>query len=88
MSHFLVQVFQDIALIHEVKVAVMSDLFETLWTVAHQAPLFMGRSRQEYWSGLLFPPPGEPRTPVSPALAGGFFTTELPGKPKPQFTHL
>ena len=41
MSHFLVQVFQDIALIHEVKVAVMSDVFETLWTVAHQAPLSM-----------------------------------------------
>jgi len=42
-------------------------------------------SRQEYWSGLPFPPPGalpEPGiTPVSPALAGRFFTTEPPGKP-------
>jgi len=48
----------------------------------------MGFSRQEYWSGLLCPPPGdlphpgiEPRSLMSPALAGGFFTTEPPGKP-------
>ena len=60
----------------------------TLWTVARQAPLSMGFPRQENWSGLPFPPPGdlpdpgmEPVSPVSPALAGGFFTTELPGKP-------
>ena len=45
-------------------------------------------SRQEYWNGLLFPPPGdlpnseiEPESQVSPALAGGFFTTVLLGKP-------
>ena len=57
------------------------QLFETLWTVALQAPLFMGFFRQEYWSGLPFPPPGDlpnprikPTSPVSPALAGGFFT--------------
>ena len=63
-------------------------LFVTPWTVAHQAPLSMGFSRQEYWSGLPFPPPGdlpdsgiEPTSPVSPALAGRFFTTALPGKP-------
>ena len=53
-------------------------------TVACQAPLSMGFSRQEYWSGLPFPPPGDlpdPRIdPVSPALAGRFFTTEPPGK--------
>ena len=51
------------------------QLFATQWTVAHQAPLSMGFSRQEYWSGLPFPPPGElpyPGTePMSPALAGG-----------------
>ena len=54
----------------------------TLWTIAHQAPLFMGFSRQEYWNGLLCPPPGDPHdpgikpsSPVSPALRGGFFTT-------------
>ena len=57
MSHFLVQVFQDIALIHEVKVAVVSDSFETPWTAAHQAPLSMGFSRQEYWSGVPLPSP-------------------------------
>ena len=64
-------------------------LFVTLWTVALQALLFMGFSRQEYWSGLPFSPPGElpdpgfkPMAPMSPALAGGFFTPELPRKPK------
>ena len=35
------------------------QLFATLWTVAHQAPLSMGFSRQEYWSGLPCPPPGD-----------------------------
>ena len=55
----------------------------TLWTIALQAPLSMGFSRQESCSGFPFPPPEdlpdpgiEPR---SPALAGGFFTTEPPG---------
>ena len=50
--------------------------------IAHQASLSMGFSRQEHWSGLLFPPPGdlpnpriEPATSVSPVLAGRFFTT-------------
>ena len=54
----------------------------TLWTIACQATLFMGFSRQEYWSGLPFPLPGdrprpgiEPVSLMSPALAGGFFTT-------------
>ena len=56
-------------------------LFSTLWTVAHQAPLSMGFFRQEYWSGLPSSPPGdlpnpriEPKSLMSPALAGGFFT--------------
>ena len=55
--------------------------------VGHQAPLSMGFPRQEYWSGLPFPPPGnlpdpgmEHRSPASPELAGGFFTTAPPGK--------
>ena len=39
--------------------SVVSDTFVTPWTVAHQAPLSMGFSRQEYWSGLPFPLPGE-----------------------------
>ena len=55
----------------------MSNSFVTPWTVAHQVPLSRVFSRQEYWSVLLFPPPGDlpnPGTePVSPTLAGGFF---------------
>ena len=54
----------------------------TLWTIGFQAPLSMGFSRQEYWSVVPFPPPGdlpdlgtEPASLTSPALAGGFFTT-------------
>ena len=39
--------------------SVSHSLSVTPWTVAHQAPLSMGLSRQEYWSGLLFPPPGD-----------------------------
>ena len=54
-------------------------LFAIPLTVAHQAPLSMGFPRQEYWSGLPFPPPEHlpnPGTePTSPALAGEFFTT-------------
>ena len=63
-------------------------LFATSWTVACQTPLSMGFPRQKYWSGLPFPTPGdlsdpgiEPASPASPALAGRFFTTALPGKP-------
>ena len=60
-------------------------LFVTLWTVAHQAPLSMEFSRQEHWSGLPFPSlgrlPNPGIKPASPALAGGFFTTEPPGAP-------
>ena len=59
-----------------------------LWdprTVAHQPLLFMGFPRQEYWSELLFPSPGNLSNPgiepTSPALAGGFFTVEPRGKP-------
>ena len=55
------------------------QLFATPWTVAHQAPVSIGFPRQEYWSGLPFPSPADipdPEIkPVSPALAGGFFTT-------------
>ena len=61
-------------------------LLVTPWTVAHQAPLSMEFPRQEYWSGLPFPSPGDlpnPRVePSSPALADGFFTTAPPGKPQ------
>ena len=61
-------------------------LYETPRTVAQQAALSLGFPRQEYWSGLPFPPPGgllDPGIkPTSPALAGRSFTTEPPGKPK------
>ena len=61
------------------------QFFATVWTIARQAPLFMVLSQQEYWSGLPFPPPGDLPDPgikpASPALAGGFFTPERPGKP-------
>ena len=57
-------------------------LFVTLRTVSCQMPLSMGFSRQEYWSGLSFPLPGDlpdpgikPTSLMSPALAGGFFAT-------------
>jgi len=56
------------------------QLFVTPWTVAHQAPLSMKFSRQEYWRGLSFPPPGDlpdpeikPASLASPALAGRLF---------------
>ena len=56
-----------------------------LWTAPRQAPPSMGFPKQEYWSGFPFPSPGDLPEPgiedTSPALAGGFFTTELPGKP-------
>ena len=56
----------------------------TSWTVAHQAPLSLGFFGQQYWSGLPFPTPGDLPNPgikpVYPALAGGFFSTEPPGK--------
>ena len=62
-------------------------LSATPWTVAHQAPLSMEFSRQEYWSELPFPAPGhlqypgiEPASFVSAVLAGRFFTTAPPGK--------
>ena len=56
------------------------QLFVTPWTTALQAPLSLGFSRQEYWSGLPFPTPGglpdpgtEPASPAPPVLAGGLF---------------
>ena len=63
----------------------MPDSFAVPQTVAHQAPLSMRFPRQEYWSGLTFPSPGDlPDQGIkttSPKLAGGFFTIEPLGKP-------
>ena len=60
-------------------------VFVTPWTVAHQAPLSMEFSRQEYWSGLPFPPPGDLPNPEiefrSPALKADCLLSEPPGKP-------
>ena len=64
------------------------QLFATPWTAAHQVSMSMESSRQEYWSGLPCPPPGdlsdpslEPISPASPALQTDTFTTEPPGSP-------
>ena len=63
-----------------------AQFFATPQTITRQAPLSMGFPRQEYWSGLSFPSPGnlpDPRIkPMSPALADRVFTTEPPGKPQ------
>ena len=60
------------------------QLLETPWTIAHQAPLSMGLCRQEYWSGLIFPSPGDLPNPgiepTSPALQADSFTAEPSGK--------
>ena len=68
--------------------SVLSNSFCYPWTAALQAPLSMEFSSQVYWSGMPFPPPWglldsgvKPMAPTSLALAGGFFTTEPPGKP-------
>ena len=62
------------------------QLLATPWTVAHQAPLPMGFSRQDYWSGLPFPSPGDLPDPgikpKSPSLQADALTSEPPGKPK------
>jgi len=63
----------------------MSNSFATPWTIAHQAPLSMEFSRQEYWSGLPFPSPGDLPDPgveySSPPLQAYFIPSEPPGKP-------
>ena len=64
-------------------------ILATPWNVARQAPLFMGFSRPDYWSGLVFPPPGDlpdpgrdqTRSSCDSCVAGGFFTTEPSGYP-------
>ena len=71
----------------KVKVKSLSHVqfFGTPWTVAYQAPPSMGFSRQEYWSGLPFPPSGDLPNPGiepgSPAFQADALTSEPPGKP-------
>ena len=68
---------------YEVKSLSRVLLFATLWSIAHTAPLSMGFSRQEYWSGLPFHSPGDLPNPGiepgSPALQAGALTSEPPG---------
>ena len=70
----------------KVKLLSRVRLFATLWTVAHQAPLSMGFSRQEYWSGLPFPSPGDlPNLgikPRSPTLQADSLPAKPQGKPE------
>ena len=65
-------------------------LFATPWTVSHQASLSIEISRQEYWSGLLFPTPGDlpnpGNEPTSNALQADSLPSEPPGKPKNPYT--
>ena len=87
-QHWVYKIFHVITCI-KVKVKSFScvRLFATPWTVAYQAPLSMGFSRQEYWSGLPFPSPGDlPKPgiePGSPTLEADNLTSEPPGKPSP-----
>ena len=69
---------------------IISSSLAAPWTIEYEVPLSVGFSRQEYWRGLPFLPLGDlpdlgikPTSLVSPVLAGGFFTTEPPGKPSP-----
>ena len=73
--------------VNNLRVCLVTHLYPTLcdpWTVACQAPLSMGFSRQEYWSGLPFPLPGDLPNPGikprSPALQGNSLPPELPSK--------
>ena len=65
--------------------SVVSNSLQIPWTVARQTPLFMGFSRQEYWSGLPFPSPGDlpdsGTKPGSPELQADSLPLESPGKP-------
>ena len=88
LAGFLKKLCVELALlVEQVNVKSLSRvrLFATPWTVAYQAPPSMGFSRQEYWSGLPFPSPGDLPDPgiepVSSALEGDALTSEPPGKP-------
>ena len=65
----------------EVKSFSRVRLFETPWTVAYQAPLSMGFSRQEYWSGLPFPSPGDLPDPGMEPRASALQADALPSEP-------
>ena len=82
-THALMHLLKSLQSIQSVQSLSRVRLFATLWTVPHQAPLSIGFSRQDYWSGLPFLSPGnlpdpgiEPR---SPALQADALTSEPPG---------
>ena len=81
--HFII--YRHMCIVSGAQLLSGNRLFAILWTVACQALLSVEFSRQEYWSGLLFSPPGDLPDPgikpSSPQLAGRFFTAELLGKP-------
>ena len=89
MGDFLSISWPEIATVHDIlwKTVKVSSfwLSETAWTIAYQAPLSMEFSRQEYWSGLPFPSPGDlPNRgiePGSPTLQVDSLRSESPGKP-------
>ena len=78
--------WQVLLTLYKVKLLSRVRFFATPWTVAHQAPPSIGFSRQEYWSGLPFPSPGELTEPAIeprfPALQADALPTEVPGKPR------
>ena len=89
MGTFVQSAIQDFCRHTSVHAQLLSHVrfFVTPWAVGRQVPLSTGFSRQEYWSGLPFPPPGDlpdpgtvPASPVAPSLAGGFFTTSATWK--------
>ena len=85
MAHALKDSLKNVVKESEHEVAQSCPILWDLWTVAHQAPLFLGFSRQEYWSGLLFPSPGDLSDPgikpVSPAFQADSLPAEPSGKP-------
>ena len=79
--HFII--YRHVCIVSGAQLLSGIQLFAILWTIACQAPLIVEFSRQEYWRGLLFSPPGESSCHElsSPQLAGRSFTAELLGKP-------
>ena len=84
LGDLMLPFFQDLLQVAVDPLLSRIRLFVTLWTVARQAPFSMAFPRQEPWNGLSFPSPRDlldpGMEPMSPALAGRFFTLEPPGK--------
>ena len=89
---FLISYLSPFLKCHTCSIALSYPTLMIPWAVAHQAPLSMGFPRQEYWSRLPSPFPGDLPNPgikpMSLVLAGRFFTTEPPGKPSQNNTEV